>query len=75
MLTELRVQTQKHRDANNANLKEISKLRRKEKNATDVVRRLERSNQLQRLMLKKRNEEVAKSQNNEIRGWISSSSI
>jgi kinesin family protein 4/21/27 len=63
MLQELRTQTQKHRDENTNNMREISKLKRKEKNATDAVRRLERSNQLQRLMLKKRNEEVIRSQN------------
>ncbi|KAJ3306149.1 Kinesin-like protein kif21b [Kappamyces sp. JEL0829] len=62
MLQELRIQTQKHRDSNNANMREISKLRRKEKNASDIAKRLERSNQLQRLMLKKRNQEVLQTQ-------------
>jgi hypothetical protein len=62
MLQELRIQTQKHRDSNNANMREISKLRRKEKNASDIARRLERSNQLQRLMLKKRSQEVVQTQ-------------
>jgi hypothetical protein len=62
MLQELRLQTQKHRDSTTANMREISKLRRKEKNASDVAKRLERSNQLQRLMLKKRSQEVAQTQ-------------
>ena len=62
MLQELRLQTQKHRDANNANMREISKLRRKEKNASEVAKRLERSNQLQRLMLKRRSQEVVQTQ-------------
>jgi hypothetical protein len=63
MVQELRTQTQKHRDENTNNMREISKLKRREKNATDTVRRLERSNQLQRLMLKKRNDEMIRSQN------------
>ena len=62
MLQELRTQTQKHRDSNNANMREISKLRRKEKATSDIAKRLERSNQLQRLMLKKRNQEVVQTQ-------------
>ncbi|KAJ3314884.1 Kinesin-like protein kif21b [Boothiomyces sp. JEL0838] len=63
MLQDLRIQNQKHRDSQTANLREISKLRRKEKNAVDTARRLEKSNQLQRQMLKKRTEEFNKAQN------------
>jgi hypothetical protein len=63
MMQNLRVQTQKYNDTNNANLREIAKLKRKERNASEAVRKLERSNQLQKLMLKKRNEEVIKSKN------------
>lgn len=62
MLQELRSQTQKHRDSDNAKMREISKLRRKEKNTSDIAKRLERSNQLQRLMIKKRNQEVVQGQ-------------
>lgn len=63
MLQNLRIQTQKYNDKNVENQREIANLKRKEKNASDIVRKLERSNQLQKLMLKKRNEEVIKSKN------------
>ncbi|KAI8907324.1 hypothetical protein EDD86DRAFT_53256 [Gorgonomyces haynaldii] len=63
MLLELRREAQKHRDMATANQREIAKLRRKEKNATEATKRLEKSNLIQRAMLKKRNEEVIKSQN------------
>jgi hypothetical protein len=43
-------------------MKEISKLRRKEKVTSDLAKRLERNNLLQRAMLKKKGEENAKSQ-------------
>lgn len=63
MLTELRRETQKHRDMTTANQREIAKLRRKEKTAIEASKRLERSNVIQRAMLKRRNEDVIKSQN------------
>ena len=63
MLKELRKEAQKHRDASNANQREIARLRRKERAAAETAKRLERNNQLQRLMLKKRNEEMIRSQN------------
>jgi kinesin family protein 4/21/27 len=62
MLLELRRETQKHRDMTTANQREIAKLRRKERTALEATKRLERSNIIQRAMLKRRNEEVVKSQ-------------
>lgn len=62
MMTELRRESQKHRDLTHASQREIAKLRRKEKNAVETTKRLEKSNGIQRAMLKRRNEEVIKSQ-------------
>ncbi|KAL5032090.1 hypothetical protein BDV3_000688 [Batrachochytrium dendrobatidis] len=62
MLQDLRKEAQKHRDQSTANQREIARLRRKERAAAEATKRLERSNQLQRLVLKKHNEEMSKSQ-------------
>lgn len=63
MMQELRRESQKHRDMTTANQREIAKLRRKERHAVEATKRLERSNVIQRAILKRRNEEVIKSQN------------
>ncbi|KAH6566014.1 hypothetical protein BASA60_009665 [Batrachochytrium salamandrivorans] len=62
MLQDLRKEAQKHRDTSTANQREIARLRRKERTAADAAKRLQRSNQLQRVVLKKRSEEMSKSQ-------------
>jgi hypothetical protein len=63
MMLELRRESQKHRDMTTANQREIAKLKRKEKSAIEATKRLEKSNVIQRAMLKRRNDEVIKSQN------------
>jgi hypothetical protein len=63
MLQELRRESQKHRDMANASQREIAKLKKREKNALDLSKRLERSNLLQRDTLKRKTEEASKTQN------------
>ena len=58
MLQELRQLTLKHRDEHLTNMKEIAQLRRKEKATSDTVKKLEKSNEIQKMMLKKRTDEV-----------------
>ena len=58
MLQELRQLTLKHRDEHLTNMKEIAQLRRKEKATSDTVKKLEKSNEIQKMMLKKRTDEI-----------------
>ncbi|KAI8608764.1 hypothetical protein BC830DRAFT_1153935 [Chytriomyces sp. MP71] len=57
-LKELKKEASRTRDLKTSKEREIARLRRREKAATELAKRLERSNQLQRVILKRRSEEV-----------------
>ncbi|KAJ3098223.1 hypothetical protein HDU96_000096, partial [Phlyctochytrium bullatum] len=61
MLKELKKESEKNRSLKTEKEREIARLRRKEKTAAEIAKKLERSNQLQRLMIKRRSEEVINS--------------
>ncbi|KAJ3227204.1 hypothetical protein HDU81_006866 [Chytriomyces hyalinus] len=61
-LKELKNEANRTRDLKTAKEREIARLKRKEKEAIALAKRLERSNQLQRVALKRRSEQVQSSQ-------------
>ncbi|KAJ3214835.1 Kinesin-like protein kif21b [Dinochytrium kinnereticum] len=61
MLKELKKENEKNRSLKTEKEREIARLRRKEKTAAEIAKKLERSNQLQRLMIKRRSEEMVNS--------------
>ena len=69
ILLELRKESQKLRDQHTSSQREIAKLKRKEKFAVEATKRLEKSNVIQRAILKRRNDDVVKSQS-KLRGLM-----
>ncbi|KAJ1569266.1 hypothetical protein HK405_007551 [Cladochytrium tenue] len=61
MLKELKKEAERNRALKTVKEREIARLRKKEKAAADMAKKLERSNQLQRMILKRRSEEVIQS--------------
>ncbi|KAJ3100346.1 hypothetical protein HDU97_002264 [Phlyctochytrium planicorne] len=61
MLKELKKENEKNRSLQTQKEREIARLRRKEKTAAEIAKKLERSNQLQRLMIKRRSDEMVNS--------------
>ncbi|KAJ3194566.1 Kinesin-like protein kif21b, partial [Irineochytrium annulatum] len=61
MLKELKKEAERSRNIKLEKEREIARLKRKEKAAAEMAKKLERSNQLQRLMIKRRSEEMVNS--------------
>ncbi|KAJ3014421.1 UNVERIFIED_CONTAM: hypothetical protein HDU68_000286 [Siphonaria sp. JEL0065] len=61
-LKELKKESTKIREVKTTKEREIARLKKKEKAATELAKRLERSNQLQKIAIKRRSDDYAKSQ-------------
>ncbi|KAJ3200059.1 Kinesin-like protein kif21a [Entophlyctis luteolus] len=60
-MKELKKESMKIRDMKTAKEREIARLRKREKVATELAKKLERSNQLQKIILKRRSDEAMQS--------------